>query len=450
MEKRAENTFVAGLNTDRHPLTSQKTELIDAQNIDLIAIGEGYQLILQKREGNIELVLLPPVWNKLYTYLKDEYVTSGGMTYKSLTDGNKNKLPPDIINWEVQATLTVSAGLRPGYIPLAIKEFNNIAYIISVDPTAYNADPNNALTVGEIGTFPSPDYTKFIYEVGPPIVGGAAVEDPSFWIWDPRIDPPSYEFTIIPIVGSGTDEAISGGTTSYTLLFAGFTLTNTGAAFDSYQLSTDTTGGEQIFVNGILFNPLLDLIPLTPGGSAIITFRHPSPFTAVGAPTYYAPLVLHDNTITVNTTVSPSTITHTYNYRYHIITMLAVSEAPDPLDYTTNIYNTTDVPHTGAGGSLSRQVQWATNDTSVPAVASSDYDGESTISYWTITPKRASFPGTADGSAVYNIAGVEEIQLTDSDLIIQRNAKWNIVITYSATIDYAGGTVEREIHTKQL
>src|ERR1035437_3839946 len=90
MDKQAENSFVGGLNTDRHPLTSQSTELINARNIDLIAIGEGYQLILQKREGNTELLLLPPAWSSLYTYLVDEYATDGSYTYKALTNSSVN------------------------------------------------------------------------------------------------------------------------------------------------------------------------------------------------------------------------------------------------------------------------------------------------------------------------------------------------------------------------
>ena len=233
MDKQAENTFIGGLNTDRHPLTSQANELTNARNIDLIAIGEGYQLILQKREGNQELFFLPSAWNALSKYLTNEYVTELNTTYKSLVDNNIGIDPATHPNsWQPQATVLVPAGLRPGFIPLAVKEFNEVAYIISVQPSS---------GVGEIGTFPSPDYTQFIYVEGSLLVGAAEVDpDHSHWKWDPRSNPPDYEFVIGPFASSGTDEVVQSETDvfmSVPLVDAGFTISNTGILPDSYTLT---------------------------------------------------------------------------------------------------------------------------------------------------------------------------------------------------------------------
>ena len=306
MEKRAENTFVAGLNTDRHPLTSQKTELIDAQNIDLIAIGEGYQLILQKREGNQELFLLPPVWSNLYTYLTDEYATDGGQTYKAITNALPNlsqqpSLSPTF--WTLQLTLLVPAGLRPGYIPLAIKEFNNIAYIISVDPDTLS---------GEIGTFPSPDYTAFIFETGAAISGGATITGPR--VWDPRIDPLGYGFILTGIPGSGTEEALYPSLSAEQQLNnGGFDLTNTGTLSDTFNMTSTSDPNVFAYVDGVgPFNFGTDVISASPGQVVQVRFRVQTPFGIT-------PYVTADNTITVTAISDPLTPSIAYEYKYHTV-----------------------------------------------------------------------------------------------------------------------------------
>lgn len=95
---RNSNTFRQGLNTDMHPLDTAKDVMTDNANATLIT-SEGNEYILQNMRGN-------------------ELITS----------------------------------LTEGFKPIAIKVFNNIAYIISQNI----ADP----TIGEIGTFPSPDWIE--------------------------------------------------------------------------------------------------------------------------------------------------------------------------------------------------------------------------------------------------------------------------------------------------
>lgn len=109
MKKQAHNSFKDGLLTDYHPLSTPPTVLTKSSNLDYVTI-EGDQLILQKRMGND-----PELWG------------------------------------------TENIQLSPGFIPVAVKELNNVAYILST---------NRESGEGEIGTFPAPDYVELGYEQG--------------------------------------------------------------------------------------------------------------------------------------------------------------------------------------------------------------------------------------------------------------------------------------------
>lgn len=151
MKKVAANTFAKGLITDLNPLTTPPDVLIEARNIDFITT-EGDQIILQKRMGND-----PELW----------------------------------IEGENQTIVT----LTPGYIPLMVKELNNVAYIISYKDDA-------GVITGEIGTFPSPDYDKFEYTEGGTVPDVVATITS---VWDDGIasevdfdfDPPLVENKIV-------------------------------------------------------------------------------------------------------------------------------------------------------------------------------------------------------------------------------------------------------------
>ena len=94
------NTFLKGLNSDMHPLTTSQQEYIDALNATLI-------------------------------------------TY----NGNEQMLQNDMGNTKIQDAKTGNImGLREGFIPLGIKEHGGIMYIASI----------NKEGKGEIGTIPSP------------------------------------------------------------------------------------------------------------------------------------------------------------------------------------------------------------------------------------------------------------------------------------------------------
>lgn len=98
----AQNVFTNGLQMDLHPLSSQNTVLTNALNATLITV-DGDEMILQNDLGNLKI--------------KD---TKGD--YVKLTEG---------------------------FIPIGVKSFNGIAYIVSYNPTTKE---------GEIGTYPSPKY----------------------------------------------------------------------------------------------------------------------------------------------------------------------------------------------------------------------------------------------------------------------------------------------------
>nr|DAE20006.1 MAG TPA: hypothetical protein [CrAss-like virus sp. ctYsL76] len=89
------NVFTDGLNTDLHPLTTPNTVLTDCINGTIITYN-GNEYILQNDMGNYQL--------------------------------SKAKLPAD-------------------YIPIGIKEYGNIVYIVSYNPLDKKC---------QIGSYPSP------------------------------------------------------------------------------------------------------------------------------------------------------------------------------------------------------------------------------------------------------------------------------------------------------
>ena len=110
MSKKATvNGFTEGLSMDLNELTDTKETLIDALNATLVT-GNGNEMILQNDDGNVKIA-----------YKED-----------------------DTIKY---------AALAPGFVPIGIKEFGGIIYIASINP-----DPKNYNC--ELGTFPSPEYTK--------------------------------------------------------------------------------------------------------------------------------------------------------------------------------------------------------------------------------------------------------------------------------------------------
>lgn len=103
------NTFEDGLIADLHPMSSPSSAMSNALNMEFVTIG-GDQYVLQNIRGNKHTFTLPKY--------RDKYPM----------------------------------------IPLGVKVFNNIAYIIA---GAFATDDNGKVTqvAGTIGTFPSPDWT---------------------------------------------------------------------------------------------------------------------------------------------------------------------------------------------------------------------------------------------------------------------------------------------------
>lgn len=97
------NTFSDGLNMDLHPLTTPNTILTDCVNGTMITYNDN-EFVLQNERGNTK-----------------------------------------ILNGDIPVKLPV------GFIPVAMKEYNGILYIISYNPTENKT---------EIGTFPSPLQNK--------------------------------------------------------------------------------------------------------------------------------------------------------------------------------------------------------------------------------------------------------------------------------------------------
>ena len=108
----ATNTFQDGLLLDSHPLAVPNNVLTNCLNGTLITYN-GNELILQNDTGNSKII---------YRY----------------KDNN---------NVEVEEEVQLSEG----FIPVGMKSYNGIIYILSHNPISLE---------GEIGTFPSPEYSK--------------------------------------------------------------------------------------------------------------------------------------------------------------------------------------------------------------------------------------------------------------------------------------------------
>lgn len=109
MKKQATNQFIDGLVTDFHPLTAKNSTLTDALNATLVTT-KGNEMVLQNDVGNVKIQ---------YEKGKDQ----------------EDKPIYDYVQ------------LSEGFIPIGIKEYGGIIYIVS-------HNPKNGK--GEIGSFPSP------------------------------------------------------------------------------------------------------------------------------------------------------------------------------------------------------------------------------------------------------------------------------------------------------
>lgn len=114
----ATNTFQDGLVLDSHPLAVPNNVLTNCLNGTLITYN-GNELILQNDIGNSKII------------------------YK------------DKDNNEFEVKLT------QGFVPVGIKSFNGIIYIFSY---------NESTKQGEIGTFPSPDYSNYIEDYSSKVI----------------------------------------------------------------------------------------------------------------------------------------------------------------------------------------------------------------------------------------------------------------------------------------
>lgn len=110
--KSSTNTFTGGLVQDLNPLTTPENILVDAKNATILTF-EGDEYLIQNDMGNTPIV---------YSNEENE---------KILTQ------------------------LPPGYFPVAIKEFNEIFYIIALREDD-NFDPKNPKYLTCLGTFPAP------------------------------------------------------------------------------------------------------------------------------------------------------------------------------------------------------------------------------------------------------------------------------------------------------
>lgn len=104
MRRESTNSFSGGLISDLNPITTPPSVLTDALNATMLTF-DGNELVLQNDMGNI-----------------------------TLTDPNDSEK---------------FVRLTPGFIPLGVKEYAGIMYIISHNPTTLET---------EIGSFPGPDF----------------------------------------------------------------------------------------------------------------------------------------------------------------------------------------------------------------------------------------------------------------------------------------------------
>ena len=115
--QQAQNVFTAGINKDLNPISQKNDTLTDALNATTITFN-GNELLLQNDMGNTNLTYYPKIYNS--------------------QDGTSTFSP----NCEM-------VKLKEGYIPIGMKEFGDIVYIISHNPEEKKT---------EIGSFPGPDF----------------------------------------------------------------------------------------------------------------------------------------------------------------------------------------------------------------------------------------------------------------------------------------------------
>ena len=115
--QQAQNVFTGGLNKDLNPISQGNDTLTDALNATTITFN-GNELLLQNDMGNTNLTYYPKVYN---------------------SDDETNTDSP---NCEM-------VKLKDGYIPIGMKEFGDIVYIVSHNPMENRT---------EIGSFPGPDF----------------------------------------------------------------------------------------------------------------------------------------------------------------------------------------------------------------------------------------------------------------------------------------------------
>lgn len=115
--QQAQNVFTAGINKDLNPISQKNDTLTDALNATTITFN-GNELLLQNDMGNTNLTYYPKIYNS--------------------KDGTSTFSPE-----------CKMVKLKDGYIPIGMKEFGDIVYIISHNPAEKST---------EIGSFPGPDF----------------------------------------------------------------------------------------------------------------------------------------------------------------------------------------------------------------------------------------------------------------------------------------------------
>ena len=147
MKKESVNTFSDGLNYDLNPLSTPNTLLTDNVNGTFITFN-GDELALQNDAGNTK-ISVPytnvPNYNPVGNYEVGNIVKSGESYYKNLTGLNRS-LNEDFLD-------VTYVQLTPGFLPLGIKEYGGVLYIVSGKDFDKNLRPlviNNIYTVNEI------------------------------------------------------------------------------------------------------------------------------------------------------------------------------------------------------------------------------------------------------------------------------------------------------------
>lgn len=158
MKKESVNTFSDGLNYDLNPLSTPNTLLTDNVNGTFITFN-GDELALQNDAGNTK-ISVPYTnvsnYNSVGNYEVGDIVKSGESYYKNLTGLNRS-LNEDFLD-------VTYVQLTPGFLPLGIKEYGGVLYIVSGKDFDKNLRPlviNNIYTVNEI-VFSNNNYYKCI------------------------------------------------------------------------------------------------------------------------------------------------------------------------------------------------------------------------------------------------------------------------------------------------